>query len=361
LGHAFRLYRRQWRQLIPSALVLTLGVSLFALLLDILVGGTAGALGTALVAIFTLFFLPLWLQALDLHERVVAAGESGFLAAVAGVRGRLPAISGAMLLIALLETIGFLLLIVPGFVLATRWSLVMPAMIVEGLGVRAGMRRSRELVRGHGWRVFGTILVNGLIVGLPIVGLTLGLAAFLTLDYAEFFRTMTAESLIAPFGALVLTSLYDALAPGDLPEAGRAAHPTAFSRESKVPAIAGRLLALVGAIMVPLGFFKALLDGTPSGFELLETRDLLATEISVTCVALGVLSFFSRTRAPLLAMSLLGFFSLGQALPDKPIFEAFAAGAYLSLAGALLLCAGCLLALLAPAVPEAPDRPALTP
>jgi glycerophosphoryl diester phosphodiesterase family protein len=353
---ALRLYTRQWRHLIPSALVLTLASSILALALDIVLGGAAGTIGTALVGVLTLFFLPLWLQAIDLHTRTASRrrDESGFLAALEGVRSRLPAITAAVLLIALLETFGFVLLIVPGFILATRWSLIMPAMIIEGLGVRAGMRRSRELVRGHGWRVFGTLMLNGLIVAVPVILLTLALAPFFADDYAEFFRTITIESLFAPFTALVLTSLYDALAPGDLPELEQASAPAAFTREAKAPAIIGRALAVTGAALTIIGLFFHFFDleGSVSAFEGLQSTDLLVTEIGVTCIALIGLSFFSRTRLPLLAVAILGFFNLGQTLPDKPLVEHLARGGYLSLGGAIVMCTGAVLALLAP-----PARP----
>lgn len=235
----------------------------------------------------------------------------------------------------------------------------MPAMIIEGLGVRAGMRRSSELVRGNSWRVLGTIFLNGLIFLVPFLTLTLGFASFLTLEYAEFFRTITVESILAPFAALVLTCLYDALAPSDLPEAKRVAAPTSFSREARLPAIAGRVIAMIGALLVPLSFFKAYADGSPPAFEFLETADLLATEIGVTCLALGVLSFFSRTRLPLMTMAFLGFFLLGQTLPDKPAIEHFATGGYLALVGSICLCTGSVLALLAPARRDAPETAGL--
>ena len=355
-GDALRLYTRQWRHLIPSALVLTLASSILALALDIVLGGAAGEIGTALVGVLTLFFLPLWLQAIDLHTRTASGrrDESGFLAALEGVRSRLPAITAAVLLIALLETLGFVLLIVPGFILATRWSLIMPAMIIEGLGVRAGMRRSRELVRGHGWRVFGTLMLNGLIVAVPVILLTLALAPFFADDYAEFFRTITLESLFAPFTALVLTSLYDALAPGDLPELERISAPAAFTREAKAPAIVGRALAVTGAALTILGLFFHFYDfeGSVSAFQGLQSTDLLVTEIGVTCIALIGLSFFSRTRLQLLAVAILGFFNLGQTLPDKPLVDHLTRGGYLSLGGAIVMCTGAVLALLAP-----PARP----
>src|SRR6266540_5114190 len=49
---------------------------------------------------------------------------------------------------------GTLLLIVPGIVLAVRWSLAVPVVMLEKESPCAAMRRSRELVRGHGWAVF---------------------------------------------------------------------------------------------------------------------------------------------------------------------------------------------------------------
>jgi hypothetical protein len=62
-----------------------------------------------------------------------------------------------------------------------RWSLAIPAMLAEGIGLRAGLRRSSELTRGMRLRLFGAILLAGLIflafefIGL-IVALVMGLS-----------------------------------------------------------------------------------------------------------------------------------------------------------------------------------------
>jgi hypothetical protein len=55
--------------------------------------------------------------------------------------------------------IGFILLIVPGLILMTIWSVVAPVTVLEHPGVFAAFARSRDLVRGHGWSVFGVILL----------------------------------------------------------------------------------------------------------------------------------------------------------------------------------------------------------
>src|SRR5262249_26383542 len=58
--------------------------------------------------------------------------------------------------------IGLVLLIVPGLVFLTWWCLIVPVVVNEqkGVGVGAAFTRSRELVRGHGWTVFGVVLVT---------------------------------------------------------------------------------------------------------------------------------------------------------------------------------------------------------
>lgn len=54
--------------------------------------------------------------------------------------------------------LGFLALIVPGFLFMGWFALVAPAVEVEKRGVRDAFRRSRELVRGHVWFVIGLLL-----------------------------------------------------------------------------------------------------------------------------------------------------------------------------------------------------------
>ena len=61
-------------------------------------------------------------------------------------------------------TIGFLLLVVPGLILLTFWSVGAPAIVVEGIGPIDAFGRSWRLVRGDAWSVFGTLLVVLLIV-----------------------------------------------------------------------------------------------------------------------------------------------------------------------------------------------------
>jgi len=61
--------------------------------------------------------------------------------------------------------IGFILLIVPGLILITIWSVSAPVVVLEHPGAVAALGRSRELVRGNGWQVFGVIFLLYIVVG----------------------------------------------------------------------------------------------------------------------------------------------------------------------------------------------------
>ena len=64
--------------------------------------------------------------------------------------------------------IGFILLIVPGLYLLTIWSMLVPVIVIEGRSAGEAFTRSREVVRGNGWSVFGLILITFLLVGISL-------------------------------------------------------------------------------------------------------------------------------------------------------------------------------------------------
>jgi hypothetical protein len=70
---------------------------------------------------------------------------------------------GLSILMAIGISIGFLLLIFPGFYLMGRWGLAPFALVQENLGVMAAFKRSRELTKGHVWEVLGSIMAGGLL------------------------------------------------------------------------------------------------------------------------------------------------------------------------------------------------------
>ena len=67
--------------------------------------------------------------------------------------------------------IGFILIIIPGLILATLWSVAAPVVVLEHPGGLRAFGRSRELVRGNGWNVFAVILLLVILVGLVGLGI----------------------------------------------------------------------------------------------------------------------------------------------------------------------------------------------
>ncbi len=61
---------------------------------------------------------------------------------------------------------GFILLIIPGIIFSTWFSFSNFIFVDKGLGVKASMGKSRELVKGRFWAVLGRLLVFGLFSGL---------------------------------------------------------------------------------------------------------------------------------------------------------------------------------------------------
>jgi hypothetical protein len=132
---------------------------------------------------------------LDLSETVRAAGPY-----------ILPVI-GASILAGIGVTIGFALLIVPGFILLTFWCLIVPFIVLGDSGVIDSFRNSWRTVRGYAWRVFGTyVLVFLILIAFAIV---LGFVLILLpLWLRSFVNNLVTGTLIAPFLALVATLIY---------------------------------------------------------------------------------------------------------------------------------------------------------
>jgi hypothetical protein len=117
-------------------------------------------------------------------------------------------LAGASILFGIAVGIGFVLLIVPGLILLTIWAVLAPAIVIERRGVIESFRRSRELVKGYGWPVFGTVICAFLItavVGLVLVSIA---AAIADGPILRIVLGLLASSVTAPIIALVSGVLY---------------------------------------------------------------------------------------------------------------------------------------------------------
>jgi hypothetical protein len=101
-------------------------------------------------------------------------------------------------------------LIVPGLVLLTWWAVFAPVVVLERVGAVDSLGRSRALVRGHGWTVFGIIIITFIL--LAVINGILS-AVFVALpDWLGTYLANIASGITAPFGALAVTLMYFELA-----------------------------------------------------------------------------------------------------------------------------------------------------
>jgi hypothetical protein len=225
LDRALQLFRRHFAVLFPLALVITLVQAIATYTLDETTPTAAGvSLGFSLVAGTVLQGITAALV------RDVEGGGDGdrdageLFREVAPVLPRLLIVS---VLAAMGAVIGMICFIVPGLFLVTIWAVVGPAVVVERVGVGTAFSRSRELVRGNGWQVFGLLLLLLLLAfAIAFFGALITEASS---DAVGRFAEVLVGALVSPISALVPVVLYFTLrrAHGEpAPPAPQEAHPS---------------------------------------------------------------------------------------------------------------------------------------
>ncbi len=108
--------------------------------------------------------------------------------------------------------IGFFLVIIPGLILLTFWSVGAPAIVVEGAGPIEAFGRSWRLVRGDAWSVFAALLVILLIV--IAIRIVLSAIAIPISDGAIVIASIISSVITAPIFALAVSVMYFDLGGG---------------------------------------------------------------------------------------------------------------------------------------------------
>jgi hypothetical protein len=204
-SEAWALYKRFWQHLVPIALVIFLIVAVASLLLIVSLGWV-GAIFAALLSLVGTF----WLQG-AIAEAVadvrdgradLSIGET-----INRVSPHVARLGAAGILAVLGVVIGLILLIVPGLVLLTWWILIAPVIVLERRGVFEAFGRSRELVRGHGWNVFGAIVI-GIVISIIARIVVALLLIWLPTGLQDFLGSLISNTVIAPFIAAAWTIMY---------------------------------------------------------------------------------------------------------------------------------------------------------
>ena len=204
-GEAWELYKAHWKHFFSIAVLVFIVLAALGILLTFILGWL-GVIISVLINIAGTF----WLQgALIQAVSDVRDGRADLSVSQTfdAVRPKLGTIIVTGLLLGIAIAIGFALLIAPGLYLVTIWIAVIPAIVLENRGIGESFGRSRELVRGNGWNVFGVIVLTFLI--LLGVGLVIGLVLTPVEGWlASLIQQFVTTSFVTPFIATIWTLVY---------------------------------------------------------------------------------------------------------------------------------------------------------
>jgi hypothetical protein len=158
----FEIYVDQASVLMPAAAVVFVISGIFGVLL--IAASPALALVALVVSIVasTLFTGMVVELVADVQDGKRDASVGQLLRAASPVIGNLILVG---IVAGIGIVIGFVLVIIPGLILITIWSVAAPVVVLERPGGLRALGRSRDLVKGNGWNVFAVILLLVILVG----------------------------------------------------------------------------------------------------------------------------------------------------------------------------------------------------
>jgi hypothetical protein len=203
LRRTWELYRAHWTHFVAIAAVIY--VPLGAVSAALALGGWPGILAANILNLAAIF--PVQGALAKAVEDVRHGRELSVADTLRQAGGRLGVLAVAGVLAVLGILAGLALLIVPGLVLLTWWVVLSPVIMLERSGVAHGFGRSRALVRGNAWPVFGVVVLTVLV--LLAFSLALGIALTPLGGVARgFLQAAIGQTLAAPFAAVAWTLTY---------------------------------------------------------------------------------------------------------------------------------------------------------
>lgn len=198
LDTSFSLYRRHFGALATVALVCTGTPLLLRLFLE-----ASGGLFTSLT-LFLLYIVGLVVLSLVATGATVFIVAESYLGrpisareALARATPYLGRILVCSLLMSLAVGVGFLLLVVPGVILAVGLVLAVPAVVLEpSTSATGALARSWDLTRGSRWRIFGLGVTLLVLLYVPVVAVT-GLFAMIAPSGSVRFGPASGASIVA--------------------------------------------------------------------------------------------------------------------------------------------------------------------
>jgi hypothetical protein len=232
IGEAFETYKNHIGPLLGAAVIVLglggLAEGLFRATDSAILGLIGSLIGLAATFLYTGFVVKL---VQDVRDGRLDEGVGGLLSAAAPY---IITLFLAAVVYVIAVGIGLILLIVPGLILITIWAVVAPAIVVENRGAIEAFGRSRELVRGNGWPVFGAIVLALLIV-IAIRAVAAAIGYGVADDGGLVVMSVIGSVIASPIFALVSSILFFDLGRGGGAATAPAAPPPVAPPPPDVP------------------------------------------------------------------------------------------------------------------------------
>jgi hypothetical protein len=203
ISRTFNIYVDQAAVLLPAAAIVFIGVGVISALL-VVIAPVLVILAFVVILVGTTLFTGMVVELVaDVQDGRRDATVGQLLQAATPVIGQLILV-GIIAGIGIL--IGFILIIIPGLILITIWSVAAPVVVLERPGALKALGRSRELVRGNGWQVFGVIVV--LVIGVGIVAAIIEAIGGSAGTGVGIVVRVIVQIFTAPLSALAASVLY---------------------------------------------------------------------------------------------------------------------------------------------------------
>lgn len=230
LDETFKVYRRHFLSFVIATALVAVPVALLSMALNLAVGQgvsqgridstddlVAFGVGAMLVGLAGgLGYLLSGAAAVRLASDAVLGRRLDVGAAYRGVVGRILALLWAGFLVSLATMLLAVTIIgIPvAIYFGIGWAVYTQAVVLEGLGGRAGMRRSGALVDGHRWRVLGVSVLMSILVSILISVPSALVAAMMgaVVAFAETPGTRALLEVVNAFMSAVGQSLFGSLA-----------------------------------------------------------------------------------------------------------------------------------------------------
>jgi hypothetical protein len=203
IRRVLHIYVDQASVLMPAAAVVFACTGILAALL-VAASPSLTLLALVIILAATVLFTGMVVELVaDVQDGRRDASARQLLRAVTPVAGQLTLVG---VVAAVAVVIGLVLVIVPGLVLLTVWSVAAPVVVLERPSGLRALGRSRELVRGNGWQVFAVIAL--LYVVVVVASSALQVAAETAGTAAGIVVRVVVGVLTAPLSALAAAVLY---------------------------------------------------------------------------------------------------------------------------------------------------------